>query len=273
MSSEYSDLLLGKDVAPAEGYAPHLLTPIARALGRRDLDASILAQCSGVDVWHAYELSWLASGGVPQVSVGQLCVPADSPNMVESKSLKLYFNSLNSSHFASPEAFCALVERDLSQVAGAPVGLSLMDVDMAPVNSAGAKALCLDHLQPTPIPQSPDVSLLRLTGASAHNQSVYSHLMRSLCPVTGQPDWATLWLRYSGPEIDPASLLAYVLGFREHQEFHEQCIERIFCDVYRACSPTQLEVQGSYLRRGGLDINPYRSTRPTGQPWPRMARQ
>ena len=273
MASKYPGLLLGKEVSPKEHYAPEILSPIPRAIGRGELDASILGQCSGFDLWHAYELSWLGANGVPQVRVGRLIVPADSPNMVESKSLKLYFNSLNNAHFESAEALCAVVERDLSEVAGAAVVLALLDVDASLVESVAATAVCLDRLTPAAISPAPDASIVRLTGDRVEQRCVYSHLMRSLCPVTGQPDWATLWLRYSGPEIEPTSLLAYVLSFRDHQEFHEQCIERIFCDVYAACAPSHLEVQGSYLRRGGLDINPYRSTHPQGEPWPRLHRQ
>ena len=246
--------------------------PIAREKGRAALAADAVSSLSGADLWHAYEVSWLDASGKPQVRVGRFTVPASSPNMVESKSFKLYLNSLNSTRYASEEAVVSVLQRDLNSVTGAQVDVELLPVTDAALAGSQPAGRCIDDLDITAMDGMPSPELLRVAAAPLE-QALHSHLLRSLCPVTGQPDWATVWVHYHGPALDPASLLQYLVAFRQHQEFHEQCVERIFCDLYKVIGPEFLHVQAFYTRRGGLDINPLRSTDPHARPLPRMNRQ
>jgi 7-cyano-7-deazaguanine reductase len=271
---QHPGLLLGK-IAPAVAhYAPELLFPIERREARSRLPAGALDRAHGVDRWHAYELSWLDSAGCAQARVGRFDIPATTPRIVESKSFKLYLNSLNNTRFDTEAALVSTIVRDIGAAAGGEVSLTLFDPG-APVLAGTALAgACLDDLA-VPVPdREPGAELIEPAADGIEvTETLYTHLLRSLCPVTAQPDWATLWLSYSGHAIDHASLLRYVLAFREHQEFHEQCVERIFADIMARCAPTQLAVQGFYTRRGGMDINPFRSTDPVAAPLPRMDRQ
>tara|TARA_R110002110_G_scaffold66978_1_gene183093 strand:+ start:193805 stop:194500 length:696 start_codon:yes stop_codon:yes gene_type:complete len=229
----------------------------------------------GVDVWHAYELSWLDAQGKPVARVGRFEIPATSPGMVESKSFKLYLNSLNSTRFDAEQDAVDVITRDISSVVGAPVTLQVFAVDdlrLAGVQLAGE---CIDALLMPDAPSAqPSASLLRLHGQSeVADEQLYSHLLRSLCPVTGQPDWASVWIHYGGATIDRQSLLHYLVSYRQHQEFHEQCVERMFDHIQSACNPRFLSVQACYTRRGGLDINPFRSSDPLARPLPRLNRQ
>ncbi|MCP5190959.1 MAG: NADPH-dependent 7-cyano-7-deazaguanine reductase QueF [Pseudomonadales bacterium] len=269
---EHGGMLLGKNTPVVDAYAPQLLFPIPRARGRHALGVTGVLPFHGIDVWHAYELSWLDPAGRPLARVGRLCVPASSPNMVESKSLKLYFNSLNNTCFASEAVLVRTVCADISAVAGAPVELELLDVCDPRLAGSAPPGDCLDDLEFAPVAGEPRADLLE-TGEQYAEQTFYSHLLRSLCPVTGQPDWATVWLCYGGPAIRPESLLRYIIAYRCHQEFHEQCIERMFCDIQASCRPRFLHIQGCYTRRGGLDISPFRSTDPQAAPLPRLNRQ
>ena len=226
----------------------------------------------GWDRWHAYELSWLDARGCPLSRVGRFDIPADSPCMVESKSFKLYLNSLNNTSFESERALRETLVKDLGAVLGAAPQIELFPVDDAALGATALQGLCLDGL-PVPAPgAAPDAALLQC-GEGETQQAMYTHLLRSLCPVTGQPDWATLWLEYRGPRIEQTSLLSYLLAFRSHRDFHEQCVERIFRDVLQTCEPGYLRVQAFYTRRGGLDINPMRATDPASKPLPRLNRQ
>jgi len=267
------ELLLGRATPLVDAYAPQLLYPIARADGRRALQFDGPPPFSGVDVWHAYELSWLDDTGAPRAAVGRISVPADTPNMVESKSLKLYLNSLHNTRYASSSALIDTIERDLSAVAGGDVDLTLWEIGDPSLAGAELAGTCLDGLAVAAPEGGPDAGLLNTRSEASVEEALYTHLLRSLCPVTGQPDWATLWLRYRGRALDRDTLLAYLLGYRNHREFHEQCVERIFIDILRCCAPGTLEVQGFYTRRGGLDINPYRCSDPSGRPLPRLNRQ
>jgi 7-cyano-7-deazaguanine reductase len=267
-------MLLGRNVAAVETYSPELLHPVPRRLARNSLGLIDTAlPFSGEDVWHAYEISWLDATGKPVVRVGQLRVPADSANLVESKSIKLYLNSLNGERYEDEEGVAAMIARDLSAVADGEVTCTLYGVDSAEFAGGHPEGACIDTLQPTEIRDEPDRTILRLAGGGAKRVTLHSNLLRSLCPVTGQPDWATLCVDYEGEELDRASLLAYVVSFRRHQEFHEQCVERIFCDLQAVCSPSRLTVQALYTRRGGLDICPWRSTGKGPAPGMRMSRQ
>lgn len=269
--SDKPELLLGKQTPVCDSYAPQLLFPIPRAAGRERLSATGSA-FFGEDLWHLYELSWLDQQDKPQVRVGRLRVPASSPNMVESKSLKLYLNSLNNTRFASEAEFRQTVSRDLAVVVGSAVTLELLDITDPKLAGKCPPGDCLDQLPIERSQSEPDAGLLQIADQTGEMQ-VYSHLLRSLCPVTGQPDWATVWLHFRGGLPESSSLLRYIVAYRGHQEFHEQCVERIFCDIRSRCAPEFLHVQAFYTRRGGLDINPFRSTDPAAQPLARMNRQ
>ena len=270
MSIEQS--LLGHSAEYPSQYAPELLYPIARASARATLgDLPELSQ--GIDWWHVFEISWLNPEGVPQVAIGRLHIPADSVNLIESKSLKLYFNSFNFERL-SREDFVRTVEQDLSAAAQAKVSLELLPVDQLPISTA--EGLCLDQMQATAIEFQPNAALLALAADQPQvvEQSFYSHLLRSNCPVTNQPDWGTLMIRYRGAAICPQSLLAYIISYRQHNGFHEQCVEQIFADIWQQLQPEQLMVYAAYTRRGGLDINPCRVSDLSWMPQPiRLARQ
>ncbi len=254
---------LGKPVAYAQHYAPELLFPIERQ-GKRD-EIGIAAGALpfvGDDVWNAYELSWLDPRGKPVVALASFRVPADSPNLVESKSFKLYLNSFNQTRLASPAELTAILVRDLSEAAGGPVAVYVEPLSLRPPRHLGyPKGVLLDRLDIDVDRYTLDPSLLAADHAQAHvAETLYSHLLKSNCLVTGQPDWGMIVVRYRGAPIDREGLLRYIISFRQHNEFHEQCVERVFMDVLRHCRPTALSVWARYTRRGGLDINPCRRT-------------
>lgn len=271
------DSPLGKPANYAADYDPALLFPIARADKRAELGVQGTLPFFGIDIWNAYEVSWLNLRGKPQVAIATVTVPADSPNIVESKSFKLYLNSLNQSRIASPETVADLLRADLSAVFGSPlqVVLTLPDA-FGSLRIGELEGLLLDRLDIDVADYSPNPDLLRAHHEEAPVEEVLvSHLLKSNCLVTGQPDWASVQIRYVGAPIDQESLLRYLIGFRTHHEFHEQCVERIFIDLLRRCQPQKLAVYARYTRRGGLDINPWRSNFTTGQRPPnlRNARQ
>jgi len=193
--------------------------------------------------------------------------------MIESKSFKLYLHSLNNTPFDSEGALRETIIADTSAVAGAALQLDLLSLDDPLLAGRAPGGECIDGLDFNPVAGAPVASTLKVQSAATAELKVFSHLLRSLCPVTGQPDWATLWLHYRGPVLDKRSLLQYLVSFREHSEYHEQCVERIFRDVGERVQPSFLHVQAFYTRRGGLDINPFRSSDPGARPLPRMARQ
>jgi len=268
-----SGLLLGKQTPVVDAYTPELLYPIPRSLARSTLGLSESLPFSGVDLWHAYELSWLDSSGKPVAQVGRFTVPATTPNIVESKSFKLYLNSLNNSRFESSEEARRCIETDIGRAAGAAVALELFDVDDTSLNGTGLGGIALDRAEITEQREAPDALALVVDSALVREEMLYSHLLRSLCPVTGQPDWATLWIHYKGGAIDHSSLLSYIISYRDHQEYHEQCVERMFLDIWSRLEPEFLHIQAFYTRRGGLDINPFRSTDPAAKALPRLNRQ
>ena len=253
---------LGKPTEYRADYAPELLYPIPRQLKRDEL--GITAETLpfvGEDLWNAYELSWLNPKGKPVVAVGTLRVPADSPQLIESKSLKLYFNSLNQTVFADTATLVATLTGDLSAAAGAPVAVEVRPLGERPaaVVSYPAGEL-LDDLDIACTAYQPAPEVLAAVDGPEIEETLYSHLLKSNCLVTGQPDWAMVVIRYRGRPIDRAGLLRYIVSFRNHNEFHEQCVERIYCDISRRCAPQALSVHARYTRRGGLDINPWRSS-------------
>lgn len=267
---------LGKTSEYVSSYTPSLLFPISRTAKWAELGLSAeTLPYRGVDIWNCYELSWLTPAGKPVVAIGEFSIPADSPNIIESKSFKLYLNSLNQSAFDSREALRAVLEKDLSAAAGAPVGVRLRSLDEVAEEGIGRlPGRCIDELDiAVDGYEQPRPELLRCDAGRIVEEQLYSHLLKSNCPVTGQPDWGTLVVDYRGPALDPASLLAYLVSFRQHQDFHEQCVERIFLDLQRLLQPQALSVYARYVRRGGLDINPYRSLAEVAPDNRRLVRQ
>jgi 7-cyano-7-deazaguanine reductase len=258
---------LGKPTTYQAEYAPSLLFPIARQQKREEIGISGTLPFFGVDLWNAYELSWLNARGKPQVAIATFTVPADSPNIIESKSFKLYLNSFNQTRLASPEALTDLLRTDLSDGFGAPVQVKLTMPDVfSNVHMGELDGLLLDRLDIEVNEYTPNPARLKANHDEAMvEESLVSHLLKSNCLVTGQPDWASVQIRYAGAQIDQEGLLQYLIGFRNHNEFHEQCVERIFTDILRQCRPQKLAVYARYTRRGGLDINPWRSNFTTGQ--------
>lgn len=260
-SNTPSDSPLGKASAYQTQYDPSLLYPMPRAPKRAELDINGSLPFFGMDVWNAYEVSWLNLRGKPQVAIASWQVPADSPNIVESKSLKLYFNALNQSRLAGPDALLDLLRADLSAGFGAPVQIQLTGSDSFQQLKMGElDGLLLDRLDIEVDRYEPDPSLLKADHETALvEEKLVSHLLKSNCLVTRQPDWGSVQIHYVGAAIDQEGLLKYLIGFRGHNEFHEQCVERIFMDVLRQCRPQKLMVTARYTRRGGIDINPWRS--------------
>lgn len=254
---------LGENVPSPSKYDPGILYPIPRWPARSLLDIDKKLPMHGLDHWHAYELSWLDTRGKPQVAIGEFFFNASSENIVESKSLKLYLNSLNQERFESREALAGIISNDLSALSKSRVTVELMSLGQGEGASVVLReGKSLDALDVEITAFQPDESLLKTRSEPAFDERVYSDLFKSNCPVTGAPDWASVEIEYSGMLIDEASLLAYLCSFREHQGYHEECAERIFRDLSRICQPSELSLSMNYLRRGGLDINVYRSTQP-----------
>ena len=260
-SNTPSNSPLGKASAYQTQYDPSLLFPMPRAPKRAELNISGSLPFFGMDVWNAYEVSWLNMRGKPQVAIASWQVPADSPNIIESKSLKLYFNAFNQSRLAGSEALLELLRADLSAGFGAPIQIQLTLSDSFHTLKMGElDGLLLDRLDIEVDRYAPDPSLLKADHSTALvEEKLVSHLLKSNCLVTGQPDWGSVQIHYVGAAIEQEGLLKYLIGFREHHEFHEQCVERIFMDVLRQCRPQKLMVTARYTRRGGIDINPWRS--------------
>ncbi len=252
------DSSLGREVAYPSRYDAGLLFPIPRAGARTEIGVQADAlPFVGHDRWHAYELGWLDARGKPCVATATITVPCESPSLIESKSLKLYLNSLNAERFNSDEALRERIATDLSARAGADVSVAFGLPEMAVIDagdSIDAQDLDIDDYGP------PNPDYLSSDETQVVEESLVSHLLKSNCPVTGQPDWASVLISYRGPRIERAGLLRYLVSFREHAGFHEQCVERIFHDVLRNCGPLGLSVEARYTRRGGLDINPWRAT-------------
>lgn len=254
---------LGKATSYNGGYNRSLLFPLARADNRVRIGVIEPLPFHGVDVWNAYELSWLGTSGKPHVAMAEFRVPATSPNLIESKSFKLYLNGFAQERMADAATVESILVRDLSAVAGCTVEVSLRDVHAAQQAPAVLPGISIDD-QDLAIAcyGPPRADFLRIRkDAPAVSETLVSQLLRSNCPVTGQPDWGSVQLAYQGAPIEHAGLLRYLISFRNHNEFHEHCVERIFVDILTRCAPQKLSVYARYTRRGGLDINPFRSTR------------
>jgi 7-cyano-7-deazaguanine reductase len=252
---------LGKNSSYITKYTAELLFPIPREGKRVEIGVPVLLPFHGGDIWNGYELSWLNKKGKPYVALMTCVFPCTSPMIIESKSFKLYLNSFNQTAFTGIEEVEAALKRDLSQAAGAPVEVSVHDChELRKLSIQEFNGTCIDDLDITTDCYRVNPSLLSIESDEIVEENLVSQLLKSNCLVTGQPDWASLFISYKGRKINHEGLLKYIISFREHNEFHEQCIERIFMDISLACQPDTLTVYGRYTRRGGLDINPYRST-------------
>jgi 7-cyano-7-deazaguanine reductase len=285
----HSDIPLGKQTSYPQTYDPALLYRVARSDNRASLPLAAVATNSafasaqnlpfgGFDHWRAYELSWLEPTGKPVVATADIIVPCDSPNLIESKSMKLYFNSLNQHKLAGMQEASELIAQDLSLAAGKPVQVRLHPVTAGDHHtSVDTSALLLDELQIETETFTPDAALLgiREDSSSPVTEKLRSELFRSNCPITSQPDWGSITIEYTGQPINHQSLLRYIISYRQHEGFHEHCVEMVFCDLMKICRPQSLTVSINFLRRGGLEINPLRTTQ-TGfapQSLPRELRQ
>lgn len=269
-------LPLGKATDYPDAYAPTLLCPVPRRLKREELGLTDALPFDGVDLWNAYELSWLGPKGKPVVAIGEFRFPCTSPNLIESKSFKLYLNSFNQAVFTTGEEVAAVLAADLGRAAGGAVAVRLIPAaDFAALAIGDLPGRCLDDLDITVDRYRLDPELLAGAAdpAVVVTEEWHSHLLKSNCLITRQPDWGSLLIRYRGGKIDPAALLRYLISFRQHNEFHEQCVERIFADLQRFCRPEALTVYARYTRRGGLDINPFRSNFEPSVENLRLARQ
>lgn len=259
--------ILGQSTSYPKTYAPDILYPIPRALGRANLALPADALSIGMDWWQVFEMSWLNLHGISQVAMARLAIPATSDYIVESKSLKLYFNSLNFTEFDNQQAVKATVEKDLSACLKTDVTLEIFEVNIAnslpisapqgdcidsALDSIGKKIAIVSDVNPS------SLTVAHQGASDSQLQILHSHLLRSNCPVTNQPDWGTLEIQIDSQPIDQAGLLEYILSFRQHNGFHEQCVEQIFSDLTQAFAPKTLMVRAWYTRRGGIDINPCR---------------
>ena len=271
-----SNLTLGKKTAYHDQYEPALLQPVPRSLNREPLNIQAGSlPFQGADIWTLYELSWLNSRGVPQVAIGSISVNATSDNLIESKSFKLYLNSFNQTKFETWENVRSALQTDLSLCANGEVNVTLYQLDyFAQQYIHRIDGFCIDE-------QEIDINsydfnrdyLVDSTQDEIVDETLVSHLLKSNCLITNQPDWGSVQIHYRGPKINHEALLRYLVSFRHHNEFHEQCVERIFNDIMQLCKPEHLTVYARYTRRGGLDINPWRSNEQFTPETGRLARQ
>ena len=259
MTPEQSQL--GRAVAYQDHYDPKLLFAIDRQRARTEINVPTPLPFFGADIWNAYELSWLTPRGKPQIALATFIVPADSPNIIESKSFKLYLGSFAQTPYESTELLLETIKQDVSAVCGAQVQVKLTQpFEFGKLVLDEFSGTSLDRLDLDTDIYHPDPSLLKADHDQAPvDETLVSDVLKSNCPVTGQPDWGSVQIRYVGPPIDHAGLLRYIISYRSHTGFHEQCVERIFMDILHACSPLKLAVYARYTRRGGLDINPFRT--------------
>ncbi|WP_086931261.1 NADPH-dependent 7-cyano-7-deazaguanine reductase QueF [Agarilytica rhodophyticola] len=270
--TSHQDSKLGRDLDYPQTYDAGLLDPIPRRLARDALWGDEVPEFKGFDLWTAFELSWLNSNGVPQVAIAEFSFPAHSANIIESKSFKYYLNSFNQMTYATRNIVAEVLKKDLSVCVQDSVDVRIYGVEDFP-QVAAISGYCVDQLDVAVDCYEPNPDLLECSSKHVERKQLYSHLLKSNCPVTGQPDWATVWIEYSGKEILPESFLRYVVSYRGHQDFHESCVEAFFKDIMLKCQPSFLSVFARYTRRGGLDINPYRSSAEVGLPFGRLPRQ
>jgi 7-cyano-7-deazaguanine reductase len=273
---------LGKASAYVDQYDASLLFPIPRATSRAEIGVAGSPRFFGADLWTAYELGWLNLRGKPQVALAHILVPCESTHIVESKSFKLYLNSFNNTRFKDVDEVKARIRADISAAIWqrgpvmSSVGVKLLGpelFDLEPIHELDGLSLDRLDIECTRYTPAPEL-LTAVFDEKPVEEVLVSNLLKSNCLVTGQPDWGSVQIRYSGPQIDQEGLLKYIVSFRNHNEFHEQCVERMFMDIWTRCKPARLTVYARYTRRGGLDISPFRTSHP--QPVPanvRTARQ
>ena len=265
---------LGKSSAYVDQYDASLLFPIPRLTKREEIGAAHNAPFFGADLWTAFELSWLNLRGKPQVALVHFTIPCETPNLIESKSFKLYLNSFNNSRFADASEVLVHLRTDLSEAAWrgsagkGSIGVQLLEFEKFDAQQVHElDGLLLDRLDVECTQYTPAPELLRANHEETPvTETLVSNLLKSNCLVTGQPDWGSVQIQYSGAQIDQEGLLQYLVSFRNHNEFHEQCVERIFMDIWARCKPIKLSVYARYTRRGGLDINPFRTSHPGALP-------
>jgi len=268
------EMPLGRATAYPDQYSPELLYAIARTDSRAALDLGAELPFHGTDIWNMWELTWLDTGGLPHTATAEISVPASSPNIIESKSLKLYLGSFAMSRFASAADVAAAMAGDLSAIVGTDVNVHIhppFSTDAATVASLAGHSL--DSLSVDCAVYDVDPTLLSADKSDFVTEDLKSHLLRSLCPVTNQPDSGSVMISYKGPRIDREGLLQYIVSYRQHKDFHESCVERMFMDILARCQPEKLTVYARYQRRGGIDINPFRSNFESSPPNPRLWRQ
>jgi 7-cyano-7-deazaguanine reductase len=265
---------LGKRSSYVDRYDPSLLFPIPRAQQRHEIGVGESLPFVGADCWNAFELSWLNPKGKPMIAMARITIPCESTHLVESKSFKLYLNSFNNSTFSDAQQVRECLRNDLSAAiwsggaVRAGAGVTLIEPDqfdaeaIQELDGVNLDRLDLECSDYTPAPHWLSANM----DEQPVSETLVSRLLKSNCLVTGQPDWGSVQIRYSGPQIDQAGLLRYIVSFRNHNEFHEHCVERIFMDIWQKCRPIQLQVYARYTRRGGLDINPWRSSYPDALP-------
>lgn len=284
MSTELKTGPLGESSQYAEGYSPKRLFPMPRAEGRSAVGLRGALDWYGQDVWTGYEFSWLNERGKPEVAVMRLTVAAESSHIVESKSMKLYLNGYAQTRFDSTSKVRDRLAEDLSHAFGGAVAVELVALAEPSLGVSELAGYCLDELdvEITDYQRNPDLLVLAATQGAKETketketpvtQVLTTHLFRSLCPVTAQPDWASVIVSYSGAAIDQAGLLKYLVSYRQHQAFHETTVERIYADIWERCQPEKLSVSGRFLRRGGLDISPTRSSESQPMDMSRLSRQ
>jgi 7-cyano-7-deazaguanine reductase len=260
LSPEHSEL--GKKTEYDSRYNPEKLFPIPRKNKRDEIGVPNELPFFGLDLWNHYEVSWLNEKGKPVVALAEISYGCESPFMIESKSMKLYFNSLNNTPFKDVDAVQAIVKKDIEERVGSATSVKIIPLNHLDDNKCFVRfsGICLDELDIECSSYKVEQSFLTSENEMVE-ETLYSNLLKSNCLVTNQPDWGSVQLSYKGKKINREGLLCYLVSFRNHNEFHEQCIERIFMDIMRYCQPKELTVYGRYTRRGGLDINPYRSTK------------
>ena len=268
------DSPLGQQSEYPDEYSAALLFAMERAESRATLGLGDDLPFQGVDIWNAWELTWLANNGQPRIATVEMRVPAESPNIVESKSLKLYLNSFSMSSYESADEVRDVIRRDLSRCVGSDADVILqIPAATEGQSSDSLPGDCIDDADVECDTWDVDASLLQSNSNDIVTESLHSHVLRSLCPVTSQPDLGSVLISYSGPKINRASLLRYIVSFRKHNDFHEACVERMFLDIQERCGPDQLAVCARYQRRGGIDINPCRANFPFEAPNLRLWRQ
>jgi len=257
-TTNMAELPLGKETAYPDQYAPDVLFRIERADNRERIGLGPELPFSGTDIWNAWDLTWLGEDGQPQAATAEIRVPADSPGIVESKSMKLYLGSFAMSRYASADIVRDHLAADLGACVGANVAVRIDTPDSGHgLQRLPGESLDRVHVQCAQWQVEP--GLLAADADTTASEALYTHALRSLCPVTGQPDLGSLLVRYEGPRIDRAALLRYIVSYRCHQDFHENCVERMFVDILERCGARKLTVYARYQRRGGLDITPFRS--------------